>query len=476
MKKTVLVIDGGGRGAALVDAYAKSPHVGKILAVPGNDLMQSLTDKPVLIYPHLKTTSVQEILEIAKKEKVDLVDVAQDNGVEAGNTDVLLENGFKVNGPTRKAGQIEWDKVYSRELLKKTSAPQPAHEAFSNFEDGINFIKSQPDKPWFVKAAGLAEGKGALPAKNNAEAIERIKELERFGESGKNFLIEEWLIGEEFSAFMFSDGKTAQWIGAAQDHKRVFDGDEGENTGGMGCSTPPLVLTKEVQDQAIKIMNETLQALRDDGRPYQGVLYFGGILVNRSRNVIPVNTMHPESKIVDPGGAKASQDDSVVYVIEFNARWGDPEAEVLIPGITNDYYEVSEAIADRKLDSIKIETDGKYRVVVAGASKGYPTDYSAVKGKEIHGLEEAIKTLGIKVYGAGVKVLDSQNSPRSNKKFVANGGRLFYLVGEGKDVIEAREKAYSAMKKISIEGNNLHYRTDIGYRDVNRLNPDTTRA
>lgn len=440
--KTVLVIDGGGRGSALVDAYSKSPHVGKILAVPGNDLMQINTTKEIKTYPGLKTTSIDEILQIAKNEKVDLADVAQDNAVEAGLTDLLRENGFKVTGPSRLAGQIEWDKSWARELIKKTNAPQPDYQSFNNIDDGINYINSQPNKSWFIKASGLAEGKGALPANNSREAISRINELGKFGDSAKQFLIEEWLVGEEFSAFVLSDGKSWQFIGSAQDHKRALDGDQGENTGGMGCSTPPLVVTDEIQQQIDKIIDETLKVLKDEGRPYLGILYLGGIIVP---------PRHPERP----------SEGSQVFVIEFNARWGDPEAQVLILGIKNDLFELSMAVADVTLESIKVETDGKSRVVVAGCSKGYPGDYSEVKGKEILGIDDAMAMEGIKFYSAGILL--------ENGKYIASGGRLFYLVAEGRNVIEAREKVYSAMKKISIAEDNLHYRTDIGFRDVARL-------
>ncbi len=432
----VLVVDGGGRGAALVDAYAKSKYVSKILAVPGNDLMQINTKKKVMTYPHLKTTSVKEIVEIAKKEKVDLVDIAQDNAVAAGTTNALQKAGIATIGPTKEAGQIEWDKVWARELLKKTRAPQPDYQWFDNFEKGIRYIKSQKDKSWFVKAAGLAEGKGALPAKNNKEAIEKIKEQKKFGKAGEHFLIEEWLVGEEFSAFILTDGKNFQFIGCAQDHKRVFDNDQGENTGGMGCSAPPLAINKKILDQTHKLLSDTLHALTKEERPYQGILYLGGIIVNKN------------------GKQK-------VYVIEFNARWGDPEAEVLIPSIKNDLFELSMSVAQAKLNTIKVRTDTKARVAVAGCSRGYPGDYSRVKGKEIFGLDTVSKMDGTTVYSAGIR--------KEKKRYFANGGRLFYLVSEGKNVLEARKRAYGAMSQIYIEGNNLHYRTDIGWRDVERL-------
>ncbi|HLD01865.1 MAG TPA: phosphoribosylamine--glycine ligase [Patescibacteria group bacterium] len=435
-QKTVLVIDGGGRGAALVAAYAKSLNVAKIIAIPGNDLMDVNASVPVQTFPKLKTTSIKEILAVCKKEKVDLIDVAQDNAVAAGVSDLLRKNGFVVFGPSRKAGQIEWDKTFSRNLLKNTRANQPGYEIFSSEEDGIAYIKSQPDKPRFVKAFGLAEGKGALPAKNSKEAIARIKELKRFGKEGKKYLIEDWLIGEEFSTYVISDGTNYQVIGSAQDHKRVFNKDLGENTGGMGCSTPPLVLTKDVLLQTYETIGDTLAELKRQNRTYQGILYFGGI-------------------VVEEDGEKK------VYVIEYNARWGDPEAEVLLPGIKNDWFEVAWACAKGKLDTVRVNVDTKARVVVAGVSKGYPDNYAKVKRKKISGIEKVLKLKDIKFYSAGIK--------KVNNNYVANGGRLFYLVGEGKNVIEARKNVYEAMKLISIEGNNLHCRTDIGYRDIDRL-------
>jgi len=422
--KTVMVVDGGGRGAALVDAYSKSPHVGRIIAVPGNDMMNCE------IHPELKTTSVKEIIELCKTEKVDLVDVAQDNAIAVGLVDELKKNKINVLGPTKAEGRIEWDKAYSRKLCHRLGIPQPEYKIFKNIDTGIDYINSQPDQSWFIKASGLAEGKGALPAKNNSEAIERIKELNRFGSAAETYLIEKWLksdnqIAEEFSTFIFSDGQTYQIIGSAQDHKRAFDGDKGENTGGMGCSTPPRLITPEFLK---KIKTRILDKLIK-GFHYKGVLYLGGIAINNNP-----------------------------YVIEFNARWGDPEAEVILPGLQTDLYEIALAITKNKLKTIKIKTDSQYRLALAACSKGYPLDYSAVKGKEIFGLDNIMKE--IKVYGAGVKILDN--------KYLASGGRLFYIVAEGKDVVRARAKAYKAISKIKIEGDNLHYRTDIGWRDIIR--------
>lgn len=441
-KKTVLVVDGGGRGAVLVEKYSQSQEVGRILAVPGNDLMSLNSEKPVKIYPQLKTTNLKEILKICQDEKVDLADVAQDNAVAAGLVDLLVKNNILAVGPTKAAGQIEWDKAWARQFGQRHGLPQPAFKVCSSPGEGLAYLKSQPDSAWFVKAAGLAEAKGALPAKNSDEARERIEEMARFGQAGKIFLLEEWLKsedgpGEEFSTFIFSDGKNYQVVGSAQDNKRVGNFDEGENTGGMGCSTPPLILTKEINKEIkAKILEPTIAGLRREGRPYKGVLFLGGMMIKKQGRLKP-------------------------YVIEFNSRWGDPEAQVILPGLVNDLFAISMAIAKGDIGRMTIKTDQKARVAVAGAAKGYPADYSQVKGKEIYGLPEARKVSRVKIYGAGTKEI--------NGKYSVHGGRLFYVVGEGKNVIEARGRAYEAMSLVHVDGNNLHYRTDIGWRDVQRL-------
>lgn len=439
--KTVMVIDGGGRGAALVDKYAQSEHVDRILVVPGNDLMQINTKKKVLTCPHLKTTSISEILDICKKEKVDLVDAAQDNAVEAGVVDAVAKIGVPVVGPTKAAGQIEWDKAWARNFMVKYKIQTPKFHTFSSEKEGIEFVKKVEAKGrnpkrgraesngWFVKASGLAEGKGAIPAGSVDEAISAIKQMQKFGFAGQTFLLEEWLVGEEFSAFAFCDGKNFQIVGYAQDHKRMNDGDLGENTGGMGCVSNPLIINSNVKSQILKIFEKAVSGLMKEGRQYKGVLYLGGIVVKDK-----------------------------VWVIEFNARWGDPEAQVILPSIQNDLYEISQAIITGSIGKLKINIDNKVRVGVVGASKGYPLDCSEVKGKRISGLE---KVKGVKIYGAGVK--------KEGEKYIANGGRLFCIVGEGKNIIEARKKAYKAMSLISIEGDNLHFRTDIGWRDLARL-------
>lgn len=448
---TVAVIDGGGRGSVLVDKYAQSPHVKRILAVPGNDLMEVNTDKEVVVFNKsnksynnpLKTTSVPEILEICEREGVDLVDVAQDNAVEVGLVNELEKKGIPTVGPTKEASQIEWDKAWAREFGDLHKFPQPSFKICLSKEEGIEFLKNQPEQDWFIKAAFLAEGKGALPAHSNQEAAEKIVELQRrFKDAARVFLIEKWLKsedgtnGEEFSTFVVSDGEESQIAGNAQDHKRVNNFDEGENTGGMGCSSPPLVLSPDLLFKTENIFKKTIAGLRDQGKPYKGVLYLGGMIVREQGLLVP-------------------------KIVEFNARWGDPEAQVVLPGIVNDLFEVSMAIANGDIRSIKLKNDGKARVAVTGASKGYPGNYDAVKNKQIFGLDEVRKLQGVKLYSAAIS--------SDNGTYRANGGRLFYIVGEGTTVIEARERAYGAMSLVHIEGNNLHFRTDIGWRDVQRL-------
>ena len=265
--------------------------------------------------------------------------------------------------------------------------------------------------------------------------------MPQFGKAGDTFLIEEGLVGEEFSLFALCDGQHYKIVGWAQDHKTVFDGDHGPNTGGVGSVAPAGVVDKDVLAEVeTKILTPTMAGMQKEGRPFTGIVYLGAMLTKNG-----------------------------VKVIEFNARFGDPEAEVIVPGIQTDYISIVEAVMRGSLNTLTVEKDDKVRLSVAGCSRGYPTDYSAVKGKEIFGLTEAMKLPGIIIYGAGISKLASKEVKREGNRFFANGGRVFHLVAEGENIIQARVRAYGAMAMISIEGNNLHYRTDIGWRDVERL-------
>ncbi|MEI8067489.1 MAG: phosphoribosylamine--glycine ligase [Candidatus Shapirobacteria bacterium] len=432
-KLNVLIIDGGGRGSVLVEKYSQSKFVKNIFALPGNDLMSINTKKPVKTYPEFKSTDVQDIIQICLQEKIDLVDVAQDNAIAVALVDELIKNNIQAIGPTKDAGQIEWDKSWSRDFMEKYKIPSPFYKVFNNKEEGFKFLDKKNDQAWFIKASGLAEGKGVIPANNNQEAKEAIKKMANFGNSGETYLLEDWLIGEEFSAFAVVDGKNFQILGYAQDHKRVNDSDQGPNTGGMGCVSNPLIVSKDIESQVEVIFKKTINGLAKEKRPYKGILYLGGMVVGKK-----------------------------VFIIEFNARWGDPEAQVIIPSIKTDFIKINRAILKGRINKLKLIIDKKVRVVVAGTSKGYPSSYEEVKGKQIFGLEKMSNSKEVKLYGAGIKVKDN--------KFFANGGRVFYLMAQGKDIIEARKKVYKNLALIDIDGNNLHFRTDIGWRDLARLN------
>lgn len=518
--ETVLVIDGGGRGSVLVNKYFQSPNVSRVLAVPGNDLMieNASPGKTVKIFKEFKTTDIKSIIKVCQDYKVDLVDVCQDDAIAAGLVDALTDAAFKVIGPTLLAGQIEWDKAWARDFMKKFKIPIPDYKICKSSSEGIDFItdwqktatfksqmnakrlhtspagqeefsflppdvnlkyktpalelekfiKKQKEGKWFIKASGLAAGKGAIFANGQKEAINAIGQMKNFGKAGETFLIEQYLDGEEFSSLAIVDGANFQIIGHAQDHKAVYNGDLGPNTGGMGCSSPPMVITPKIEAQIKSVFKKTVEGLVTIGRPYRGILYLGGIIVN--------------------GGVK---------IIEFNARWGDPEAQVIVPAIKNDFYEMALWLLDGKINQLKIKKDNLYRVAVTVASRGYPNDYSQALGKQIFGLGRLLRHSqasqngaisadsfavsdiseerhceddslarrpadieSIKVFGAGVK--------KSGSKYLVSGGRLFYVVGQGKNVAESRKIAYNALSLAYVEGNFIHYRTDIGWRDLER--------
>ncbi len=429
----ILVIGQNGREHALAVTYANSKQVDKVIMTPGNGLTDFGNSK-IKNYPDVSMMDFEGIVEVCKKEKIDLVDVGQDDVIAAGYVDKLEKLGIAAFGPTQKASQLEWDKEWARKFMVKYKLPIPKFESFNNKKDAIKYINSLPEQVLFIKASGLALGKGVIRSENKKEAIEAVGAMKKFGKSGKTFLIEEALAGEEFSLFAICDGEDFTVAKTAQDHKRIYDGDKGPNTGGVGSIAPTgAISTSTIRNIETKIIRPTLLGMKKEGRPYRGILYLGGMLTKQG-----------------------------VKIIEFNCRWGDPEAEVILPSIKTDYLRVVQAVLSKRLKSTKIEFDKKVRVSVAGCSKGYPEDYSKVKGKEIFGIEKAMKKPNVLIFGSGIK--------RAKNKFFANGGRIFYVVGEGKNIREAREKAYKAMKLISIEGDNLHYRKDIGWRDLERLN------
>lgn len=469
-KVNVAIVDAGGRGAAIIDSYVNSqaPIQFNFLAFPGNDLMAYASRVwPVELHPEvnlqkLDQPTVEHIVEVCLSKGVNYLDVCQDNAVAAGVANLARDisqdtigHGINVIGHSKEAGILESDKVWCRQLLSKIGLDdfQPRYYPFESAEDGKEFVRSQPDQPWFIKAAGLAEGKGALAARNKAIAIDRIDELkQRFPEAAKRYLVEEWLLnddgtpGEEFSYFVICKGKGWKFEGAAQDYKTAYDHNQGENTGGMGCVSPPGVLTADVDFQARQILSRLVPAMADEidpesgkSRELTGELYLSAIKVTRNYR-------------------------TEIKVVEFNCRPGDPEAQCILPGLKTNRFHLADAINGyRDFSGLRIQHDNLFRVVVTGASLGYPEDYSLVQGKEVLGLEKFLSSPNssdIKAYGAGVK--------RTGNRLYASGGRLFNMVGKGKSIVDARNAAYGAMSQVYVEGNNLHYRTDIGYRDMAR--------
>ena len=434
---TILIIGSGAREDTLSKIYEKSHDVKKIIVSPGNDFIKHKRKKEVITDKNCSLKDPSSLLEIAKKYKPDLVDVAQDDALASGTIDMLEDHGFPAFGPNKKSSRIEWDKKWSREFMQRHEIPHPNFRYFDNEDTGKEYVRELYNKDShkliYVKATGLCGGKGAPKASNLEEAIKNIELMKKFPNgAGKIFLIEEGLEGEEFSYYAISDGDNYKLFKSAQDNKTLLNFDEGDQTGGMGVISPALV-TKSLENEIEKeLIAKAIKGMALENNSYRGVLYLGGILVN--------------GKLLN---------------IEYNTRWGDPECQAVLPSLQNDYFEIVKSTLNGKLNERDIIQDNKTRVCIVGASKGYPNDYSKVKGKRIYGLEEAMKIEGITVFGAGIDVIDS--------KFYANGGRLFSVVAEGQDVIDARQRAYSAISMISIVGNNLHYRIDIGWRDADRL-------
>ncbi len=428
----VLIFGSGAREHALAISYLKSPRIDKVIVAPGNQWMQFITEG-LEIDPECSLKDADSMVRIAERHSPDLVDVAQDDALAAGTVDLLKEKGFLVFGPTKAAARIEWDKAWARQFMRRYGIPSPEFHVFDDPTSALEFVSNEysknPEKCLFIKASGLAGGKGALKATSFEEAKQAIEKMETFGKAGRTFVIEEGLDGEEFSFYVISDGETFIPLVSAQDHKRQFDHDLGEQTGGMGVVSPTM-LTHGLEDKIIgDFIAPVIKNLKKEGTPYVGILYFSGM--------------------VSPDG---------IYAIEYNARWGDPECQAILPGLENDYFSLIESCLNGKLGDYSIQFDRKVRVCLVGASFGYPTDYSQVKGKRLLGWNQLPDDVDF--FSAGLVEQDAQP--------IANGGRLFSIVAAGSTIIEARQKAYAAISSLMIEGNLLHYRTDIGWQDLYR--------
>ncbi len=417
---TYLVVGGGGREHTIIRKLKESPNVDKIYCTPGNGGISK--DAEVF---NVAATDIDGVVELAEKLNVDCVFVAPDDPLVLGMVDALNEKGIRAFGPNKKAAIIEGSKVFSKELMKKYGIPSATYEVFNDPKSAMEYIKNQNTYPAVIKADGLALGKGVVIAENADEAekaIHDIMEDKIFGSSGNNIVIEEFLTGPEVSVLAFTDGKCVKPMVSSMDHKRVFNGNLGPNTGGMGTISPNPYYTDEVAQECMeKIFLPTINAMNSEGRTFKGCLYFGLMLT--------------------PNGPK---------VIEYNCRFGDPEAQVVLPRLKTDFSDVINAIIDEKLSELDVEWyDGACACVIM-ASGGYPGKYD--KGIVIKGLNEDGQVDGATVFHAGSAVKDDQ--------FVTNGGRVLGVTAKGKDLDEALDKAYDAVEKINFSG--AHYRTDIG--------------
>ena len=416
----VLVIGGGGREHAICWKLSKSPKVDELYCAPGNAGIAEVA-KCV----DIGVMDFEKMADFAKKEAFDLVVVGPDDPLAGGIVDVLEEKGLRVFGPRKNAAILEGSKAFSKDLMKKYNIPTAAYENFSDPQEALAYLETAK-MPIVLKADGLALGKGVLICNTLEEAKAGVKEImedKKFGTAGNTMVIEEFMTGREVSVLSFVDGKTIKIMSSAQDHKRAKDGDQGLNTGGMGNFSPSPFYTKEVDEFCKKyIYQATVDAMAAEGRPFTGVIFFGLMLTADGPRVL-----------------------------EYNARFGDPEAQVVLPRMKNDIIDVMEACVDGKLDTIDLQFEDNAAVCVVLASDGYPVAYE--KGFEITGLEKFEGKEDYFCFHAGTKFNEAG-------KIVTNGGRVLGITATGADLKEARKKAYEATEWVNFA--NKYMRHDIG--------------
>ena len=413
----ILVIGSGGREHALFWKLKESPQTDKIYAIPGNPGMGEMTN--------ISVTDNAAILRFAKEKEIGLVVVGPEVPLINGLVDDLENAGIRAFGPRANAAQIEGSKAFAKNLMKKYGIPTAHYEVFTEAEPARAYIR-RTGAPIVVKADGLAAGKGVIVAMSEQEAldaVDTIMEDNAFGDAGARVVIEEFMEGEEASLLAFTDGTIIRPMISAQDHKRAFDGDEGPNTGGMGTYAPAPVMTPEMTERAVEeILKPTIAAMEKEGCPYRGCLYLGLMVTHE--------------------GPK---------VVEFNARFGDPETQVVLPLLDGDLVQIMCACADGTLADVPIHWRNGAAVCVVIAAGGYPAAYE--KGYEISGLSTA-ESMGVLVFHAG--------TAERNGKIITNGGRVLGVVGIGEDIAAAVKKTYAAVEKISFK--DAYYRKDIAHR------------
>ncbi len=416
----VLIVGSGGREHAIAASVAKSPRVDKIFCAPGNAGIGQLAQ----CVP-IGAMEFDKLVTFAKENAIDLTIIGMDDPLVGGIVDAFEAAGLRVFGPRKNAAILEGSKAFSKDLMKKYHIPTAAYETFDDADKALAYLETA-DFPIVLKADGLALGKGVLICNSLEEAKDGVKSImldKQFGSAGNRMVIEEFMTGREVSVLSYVDGKTIKTMTSAQDHKRAQDGDQGLNTGGMGTFSPSPFYTEEV-DKFCKehIYQATVDAMAAEGREFKGIIFFGLMLT--------------------PKGPR---------VLEYNARFGDPEAQVVLPRMKNDIIDVLEACIDGKLHEIDLQFEDNAAVCVVLASDGYPVKYE--KGLEIRGLENFEGKEGYYCFHAGTRLDD-------NGRFVTNGGRVLGVTAKGADLKEARENAYEATKWIDFD--NKYMRNDIG--------------
>jgi len=419
----VLVIGSGGREHALVWKITQSPKISQIYCAPGNAGISKLAQ-----CVNINADSIDKLVDFAQEEKIDLTIVGPELPLSNGIVNEFNRKGLRVFGPSKKATEIESSKVFSKYLMKKYNIPTANYEVFQNSEKAFDYIKQQVF-PLVIKADGLAAGKGVFIVKDllqARDALDALMEEKKFGEAGRQVIIEEFLEGEEVSILAFCDGKTIVPMVSSQDHKKIFDNDRGLNTGGMGAYSPVPFYPNEFEKRVLEeILKPTVKGLQSEGREYKGVLYAGLILTKQ--------------------GPK---------VLEFNARFGDPETQVILPRLKTDLIDIFNAVIEGTLHKINIEWKDNAAVCVVMASGGYPGKYQ--KGKVISGLERLEKMKDIIVFHAGTKFQDD--------KIITSGGRVLGITAWDENISKAKERAYKGVKEIYFE--DMYYRKDIASKAI----------
>ena len=418
----VLVIGGGGREHAIIKKLSESREIGALYCAPGNG---GIAQNAVCV--DIKATDIHGIVDFAIENKINLVVVAPDDPLAMGMVDRLQMHGLKAFGPTKAAAEIESSKAFAKNLMRKYNIPTADYAVFEDYEAARAYIETRP-APMVVKADGLALGKGVLICETREQALEAAQSMlleSRFGKSGSRIVVEEFMTGPEVSVLAFCDGKTVVPMVSAQDHKRAFDGDRGLNTGGMGTFSPSRVYTPQLAEQCMEtIFIPTVRAMQQEGRPFKGVLYFGLMLT--------------------PDGPK---------VLEYNARFGDPETQVVLPRLKSDLLEIFLACIDGTLDQTEVLWYDNAAVCVVMASGGYPEKYQT--GYPISGLNAFAGSEDVFVYHAGTKKAEDGTLRTA-------GGRVLGVTAVAKNLDCAIEKAYAAVSLVSFQ--DAHYRRDIGVK------------